>query len=106
VREGLQIPESRYRDALSSIAETRQQMAGYYRTAPVILAPAATGPAPQGLASTGDPRMNSPWTAWGVPAISLPLRVGDVLPLGLQLTAAPGQDARVLRAAVELAVLL
>jgi Asp-tRNA(Asn)/Glu-tRNA(Gln) amidotransferase A subunit family amidase len=32
--------------------------------------------------------------------------VGNALPLGLQLTGAPGQDARVLRAAVRIAASL
>jgi hypothetical protein len=40
--------------------------------------------------------MNSPWTALGTPAISIPLPVGSGLPLGLQLTADHGQDARLL----------
>ena len=65
-----------------------------------LFVPAAMGPAPLGLTSTGDPRMNGPWTALGVPAISIPMPVGDALPLGLQLTAAHGGDARLLRAAV------
>ena len=71
-----------------------------FEATPVILTAAATGPAPLGLASTGDPRMNAPWTALGSPAISIPMPVGKKLPLGLQLTAAPGQDARLLRMAV------
>jgi Asp-tRNA(Asn)/Glu-tRNA(Gln) amidotransferase A subunit family amidase len=36
----------------------------------------------------------------GTPAISIPMPVGSALPLGLQLTAAPGREARVLRTAV------
>jgi amidase len=55
-----------------------------------------------GLASTGDPRMNAPWTALGTPAISIPMPVASGLPLGLQLTADHGQDASVLRTAVRL----
>ena len=105
VREGLEIPETRYRQALASIAESKQRIAERYEETPVILAPAATGPAPRGLGSTGDPRANSPWTAMGTPAISIPLPVSG-LPLGLQLTTAPGQDARVLHAAVRVAALL
>ena len=46
--------------------------------------------------------MNAPWTALGTPAISIPMPVGDRLPLGLQLTANHGEDARVLRTAVRL----
>ncbi len=44
--------------------------------------------------------MNSPWTALGTPAISVPMPVANGMPLGIQLTGAHGQDARVLRTAV------
>jgi len=102
VRDGLQISEGRYDEAQRYIAECRDRVAEMYKTTPVILVPAATGPAPLGLSSTGDPRMNSPWTALGTPAISIPLPVGNGLPLGLQLTADHGQDARLLQTAVRL----
>ena len=105
VREGLQIPETRYQEALASIADGKRRMAECFQTAAVILAPAATGPAPKGLGSTGDPRVNAPWTALGTPALSIPMPVAG-LPLGLQVTAAHGDDARVLRAAVQLAAFL
>ena len=102
VREGLQIPSERYEEARRYISESRARMTEIYKTTPVVLVPAATGPAPLGLSSTGNSRMNAPWTALGTPAISVPMPVGDGLPLGLQLTAAPGEDARVLRAAARL----
>jgi Asp-tRNA(Asn)/Glu-tRNA(Gln) amidotransferase A subunit family amidase len=102
VRDGLQISEGRYDEARRYIAECRERVAGMYKTTPVILVPAATGPAPIGLSSTGDARMNSPWTALGTPAISIPLPVSSGLPLGLQLTADHGQDARLLQTAVRL----
>ena len=105
VREGLRISEQRYQEALTFISQSRQDIAERYKTTPVILVPAATGPAPRGLASTGDARMNSPWTAMGTPAISIPMPIPDGLPLGLQLTAAHGQDARVLRTAKRIAAL-
>ena len=102
VRDGLQISEGRYDDARRYIAACRDRVAEMYKTTPVILVPAATGPAPLGLSSTGDSRMNSPWTALGTPAISIPLPVASGLPLGLQLTADHGQDARLLRTAARL----
>jgi len=102
VRDGLQISEGRYDEARRYIAECRDRVAEMYKATPVILVPAATGPAPLGLSSTGDPRMNAPWTALGTPAISIPLPVPSGLPLGLQLTADRGQDARVLQTAVRL----
>ena len=102
VREGLQIPAYRYDQAMRYFAECRARVAELYKATPVILVPAAPGPAPLGLASTGDSRMNAPWTALGTPAISIPMPVPDGLPLGLQLTADHGQDARVIRTAVRL----
>lgn len=102
VREGLKIPAEKYDEATRYIAECKTKVTGIYTATPVILVPAATGPAPLGLASTGDPSMNSPWTALGTPAISIPMAVAGALPLGLQLTADHGQDARVIRTAVRL----
>jgi Asp-tRNA(Asn)/Glu-tRNA(Gln) amidotransferase A subunit family amidase len=106
VRDGMKIAAAEYESARQVVAECRSQFNEYYKATPVILVPAATGPAPLGLASTGDSRMNAPWTALGTPAISIPMPVGDALPLGLQLTAQHGEDARVLRTAVRLAQLI
>jgi Asp-tRNA(Asn)/Glu-tRNA(Gln) amidotransferase A subunit family amidase len=103
VQEGMQIPESRYHEAQRFIAESRGRMKAIYSATPLVLVPAATGPAPLGLSYTGDSKMNTPWTALGTPAISVPMPVSDdALPLGLQLTAAPGEDWRVIRTAVRL----
>jgi len=106
VRQGSQIPDRVYDDAKRQIAEAHARVAELYKTAPVILVPAAPGPAPLGLQSTGDARMNAPWTALGTPAISIPMPVGDALPLGLQLTADRGQDARILQTAVSVYTVL
>ena len=100
VREGLQISAAQYDEARRFIAACKARITELYKITPVILVPAATGPAPFGTASTGDPSMNSPWTALGTPAISIPMVVPNGLPLGLQLTADHGEDARVIRAAV------
>ncbi len=45
-----------------------------------ILTPAATGTAPAGLESTGDPAFCALWTLCGMPAISLPLMQGRQRP--------------------------
>jgi Asp-tRNA(Asn)/Glu-tRNA(Gln) amidotransferase A subunit family amidase len=100
VRNGLKITAEQYNEAKRFIADSRTRFAEIFKSAPVILTPAAVGPAPLGLSTTGDPRMNAPWTALGTPAISIPMPVASGLPLGLQLTADLGQDSRVLRAAV------
>ena len=65
-----------------------------------ILTPSAPGPAPRGLASTGNPVFCSIWTYLGVPAVSLPLLWDENgLPIGVQLVAKRGNDARLLRTA-------
>jgi len=52
------------------------------------ICPSATGPAPVGLNSTGDPNMNLPWTHARMPAITIPAgRAQNGLPLGMQLVA-------------------
>ena len=106
VREGLQVSDQRYQEAQSFIARCKLEISSVFKATPVILTPAATGPAPVGLASTGDPRMNSPWTALGTPAISIPMPVNGALPLGLQLAAEEGREDRVLRTAKRLAAIL
>ena len=65
-----------------------------------VLCPAAPGPAPEGLGSTGDSVFNGLWTLCGTPAVTVPaLTATSGLPMGLQLVAARGNDARLLRSA-------
>ncbi len=71
-----------------------------FDTYDAILTPAATGEAPEGLESTGDPVFCSTWSFCGTPAISLPLLEGETgLPIGVQLVGRWGDDARLLRTA-------
>lgn len=68
--------------------------------ADAILCPAAPGPAPEGLASTGSAVFNGLWTFLGLPAVTLPLlQSQDGLPMGVQLVGRHGDDARLLRTA-------
>lgn len=91
VRRGLRIPAAEYEAARAQVAEMRRVLARLFEQSPVIQSSAATGPAPAGFDSTGDPSANAPWTALGVPAISVPTAdVGP--PIGLQLTAAWNGD--------------
>ena len=55
--------------------------------------PPAPGPAPEGIASTGNPAMNLPWTHTGMPALTVPAgRAAKGLPLGLQIVARANAD--------------
>jgi Asp-tRNA(Asn)/Glu-tRNA(Gln) amidotransferase A subunit family amidase len=104
VKRGLAIPAGRYDEARGTIEEMRGALHAIFWEYPVILSPAATGVAPPGFESTGDPSNNAPWTAAGVPAISVPLP--GPLPLGLQLTAAWGRDDALVAVAAHVARLL
>jgi Asp-tRNA(Asn)/Glu-tRNA(Gln) amidotransferase A subunit family amidase len=53
----------------------------------VWLSPSAPGPAPRGLAATGNPVMNLPWTYAGLPVLGVPSgKSAEGLPMGLQIT--------------------
>ncbi len=65
-----------------------------------ILTPAAPGPAPKGLDSTGDPSFCTLWTLCGMPCVTLPLlQSTSGLPIGVQLVGPRHGDARLLRTA-------
>ena len=97
--EGRTIDVARYRAALAARDRARAAFAPWLDGFDAVLAPAATGPAPRGLATTGDPSCSTLWSLLGAPALSLPVgRVGG-LPLGLQLAALPDADDRLLDAA-------
>ncbi len=106
IRDGLAMTTAAYDEARRYVDASRERIAEIYEQTPAILIPAAAGPAPAGLSSTGDPRMNAPWTALGTPAISIPMGTHGGLPLGLQITADRGEDERVLQTALRLESLL
>jgi Asp-tRNA(Asn)/Glu-tRNA(Gln) amidotransferase A subunit family amidase len=65
-----------------------------------MLAPAATGVAPLGIAYSGDPIFNSLWTLLNLPCLSLPVLDGEHgLPIGLQMVGPRYADAALLAAA-------
>lgn len=67
------------------------------------ICPPAIGPAPKGLASTGDPAMCLPWTQIGFPAINIPtIKNEENLPLGLQLVGKWNSDETLLTWAEEI----
>jgi Asp-tRNA(Asn)/Glu-tRNA(Gln) amidotransferase A subunit family amidase len=105
VEEGLRVPEDEYQLALATVASVKREVSSLLGAYPVLVSPSAPGAAPAGLAYTGDPVMNLPWTALGVPAISIPMPVLG-LPLGLQLVSEAGRDSALVALAVEVEALL
>lgn len=93
IKNGLNLPAADYH---AWQARRRQQQAEWqnrYGHFDALLTPAAPGPAPYGLDSTGSSVLNRPWSLLGWPTLSLPAPDQDhPLPLGLQLIGQPHQD--------------
>ncbi len=109
IRSGQQVDEATLRQARASMAQTRQELQARMESAGIDLwlSPPATGPAPVGISSTGDPVMNLPWTHAGLPTVSLPAgRAVNGMPLGLQVSSRYGADEHLLAWSEELAAIL
>ncbi|WP_262704183.1 MULTISPECIES: amidase [Streptomyces] len=99
IREGQRMSHDAYAAALRARAEFRERLVAAMDRDGIDLwiTPAATGPAPYGLKSTGDSVMSLPWSYAGTPALALPAgRAANSLPLGVQCVARPGADERLL----------
>ncbi len=92
-----------YRAALRTAAEQRVAFGAFMKSRDAVLCLAAGGEAPADLTTTGDPMMNSAWTALHVPCITLPAMTGATgMPIGLQIVADRHQDLKLLRIAAML----
>ena len=97
---GRACPEERLLAARAQAGECRSAIDRILGPLDAILTPAAAGEAPVGRSSTGDPAFCRIWTLLGTPCVSLPVLRGPAgLPLGLQLVAARGDEAKLLGAA-------
>jgi Asp-tRNA(Asn)/Glu-tRNA(Gln) amidotransferase A subunit family amidase len=99
IEEGRRTRAVDYVAALNARETHYAAIAEVLREHGTILTPAALGPAPKGLTTTGDPVFCGFWTYLGVPAVSLPLLGAGGLPMGVQLIGARGDDGRLLRTA-------
>jgi Asp-tRNA(Asn)/Glu-tRNA(Gln) amidotransferase A subunit family amidase len=101
IEHGRQVRAVDYLGALSQIPLLNDTLTELFEQRyDAILTPAASGTAPAGLESTGDPAFCALWTLCGVPALSVPLMQGaNDLPLGVQLVGARHRDGQLLRTA-------
>jgi aspartyl-tRNA(Asn)/glutamyl-tRNA(Gln) amidotransferase subunit A len=75
-------------------------MADMFVNFDALIMPATPGAAPEGLESTGDASMLSPWSFVGFPAATIPVGLSaSGLPLGLQIVGGPLHDGLVLSVA-------
>ena len=97
IGQGITIDRVRYEAARARAARAVGEFGDWIERWDLLLTPAARGEAPRGLASTGDPVFGRLWTLLGVPSIALPGFTGaNGLPIGVQLVAGVGDDARLL----------
>ncbi|WP_432286222.1 amidase [Aminobacter sp. BA135] len=94
---GADISRAQHVGNLHRAAEMRRRFEEVADACDLILAPAAVGEAPPGLAATGDPIFSRLWTLLLLPTITLPGFVGPSgLPVGVQLIARLHDDERLL----------
>ena len=97
IRGGASIARGDYETALQTAQRCRARLETISSEYDVLISPSATGEAPRGLDSTGDPIFGLTGTIMHGPAISLPVFTGpNGLPIGLQVTGPRGSDARTL----------
>ena len=100
IESGQKVLATDYNEAVNGIRVLNGALGPIFDQYDAILTPAVPGEAPVGLESTGSPAFCSIWTLCGTPAISLPIMEGRAgMPLGAQLVAMKGDDARLLRTA-------
>ncbi|MBI3328528.1 MAG: hypothetical protein HYZ81_17730 [Nitrospinae bacterium] len=97
---GSLIPGVAYMQAQRVRRQFRHDMAQLFQRVDFLLMPAAPGPAPRDLTTTGDPSFNSPSSFAGVPAITVPSGLNAAgLPLAIQLQGPAFAEERLLGAA-------
>lgn len=88
-----------YQKLIAERDRVRRVYAGLKDRFAACIALPATGAAPKGLGSTGDPIFAVPGSLLGTPALSLPVLAAEGLPLGLQLLGFQNEDAALFAAA-------
>jgi len=100
IERGQTITDDEYNASVATIADYASCLDDVFELYDAVITPATTGPAPEGLDTTGDPIMNTIWTFCGTPTLSLPLMQNDDgLPFGVQLVGEKNDDARLFRSA-------
>jgi Asp-tRNA(Asn)/Glu-tRNA(Gln) amidotransferase A subunit family amidase len=94
------ITAAAYDDARRAAHHARGALDDVFAECDVLLTFSAPGSAPETLASTGSARFNRLWTLMGNPCVNVPGLAGAKgLPVGVQIIAPFGRDARALLAA-------
>jgi Asp-tRNA(Asn)/Glu-tRNA(Gln) amidotransferase A subunit family amidase len=97
---GMAISAAQHWKNLAAAARGRQLIDDCFNDCDVLLAPSATGVAPEGLNATGNPVFSRMWSLLGLPGVHLPFATGaHGLPVGLQIIGRFGDDHKTLHVA-------
>lgn len=100
IEAGIETSAERHEEALCHADRCMMEFSAIAGKWDAILTPATPGEAPEGLAATGDPIFQVVWTLLQVPCVTFPWATGpNGLPVGIQLVARKGDDARLLSVA-------
>ncbi|MCJ7830873.1 MAG: amidase family protein, partial [Desulfobacterales bacterium] len=93
IAEGMAVPVKAYIEALGHRMAFQAALAASLTSVDALVMPATPATAPPGLASTGSPLLNTPWSFAGFPAVSLPSGLdARGLPFGLQIVGKAGAE--------------
>ncbi|APH06905.1 amidase [Bacillus weihaiensis] len=99
IREGLKITADNYLDAQTMRTIFRKELQEeLFSDIDVLVTPATPTPAPEGIAQTGSPAFNLPFTNAGIPTLVLPTGFVKMtnLPVAFQLASAPLKEQHVI----------
>lgn len=94
LERSMTIDQEEYASLLAERTRIRRRFQTLQEEFDSCISLSASGCAPVGLHSTGDPSFSSAASLLGAPAISLPLMQDEQLPLGLQLIGFMGHDSK------------
>jgi len=98
IERGQKVSSAEYASSVDKIKEYGDILRLLFEDYDAILTPSTSGAAPKGLDSTGSPAFSTIWTFCGNPAVNLPiLQNPEELPVGVQVVADKGDDARLFR---------
>ena len=100
IEMGLIIPPTTYLKAQRLRRQFRADMGEMAARVDVVMTPATPAPAPKDLNTTGDAAFQVPWTAAGLPTVTVPTGLSDLgMPMAVQFGGPWAEEGRVLGAA-------